>query len=75
MIRRDLQPGDRVHHRGGIYSVSHDGGGQYWGTVLEVKPQHDGTAELLVKRDGPPFWSGENEPTWWASYAIDRVLA
>jgi hypothetical protein len=64
--------GDRVHHRGGIYSLTHEGGGYYWGTVLEVVPQSDGTDELRVQRDEAPFWS--NDPTWWASYAVDRVV-
>lgn len=73
MRRSEISVGDHVHHRGGIYSVSHDGGGQYWGTVLEIVPQHDGTAELLIKRDEAPFWTTENEPTWWATYHIDRV--
>ena len=73
MRASEIRVGDRVHHRGGVYSLSWEGGGMYWATVLEVEPQSDGTYELLVKRDEPPFWTRKNEPTWWASYAIDRV--
>lgn len=48
-------------------------GTKMWGTVLETKPQHDGTVEYLVQRDKPLYTGGPNDPTWWASYHIDRA--
>lgn len=65
-----LPVGARVHHRGEIWSLMNDGGSSGWGTVLQVKPQHDKTFEYEVKRD-KPFLG--NETTWWASYHVDRA--
>lgn len=56
-----VEVGDRVMHRGT----------RMWATVLEVKPQCDGTSELLVQRDAPFFPDWPNNPTWWATYHIN----
>lgn len=69
--RTALQPGDRVHHRGVLWS-RWLGEGQGWGTVMEAKPQHDGSTEYLVQPDEPLLPGGGNEPRWWASYHLDE---
>lgn len=53
--------GDRVMHRGT----------RQWGTVVEVRPQRNGSSELLVQRDDPLIPGFGNEPTWWAIYHLD----
>lgn len=74
-----LAVGARVHHRGGIYSANWKPavgeGGSYWGTVLQVVPQHDRNYEYEVQADAAVLPGYENKPRWWASYHIDRVLA
>lgn len=57
-----IQIGDRARHRGT----------KQWGTVLEVRPQADGTAELVLQRD-PPRFPGDFEGTAnWATYHLDK---
>lgn len=50
--------GDRVRHYGT----------KQWGTVLEVMPQRDGTAELKILRDPPRFTGDSEGETQWATY-------
>jgi hypothetical protein len=57
------QRGDRVYHAGQQFPGAEGG----TATVLEVKPQHDGTFEYWVRRDRPAILGGSLE-TWWASY-------
>jgi hypothetical protein len=83
-VSHPLPIGTRVHHCGGIYSISfflsgsddlegHDDGGPYWGTVLEVKgPYADGSYEYLVERDSPHDPDEPHGYAEWASYHIDR---
>lgn len=61
-----LPVGARVHHRGELWPEAAVTG---TATVLEVKPQRDGTFEYLVQKDKPFLPGDPNEPTWWASYA------
>lgn len=87
MIDHPLPVGARVHHRGGIYSLSYGPydldrlqGGTYWGTVREVElgddgePRRypDGSYEYRIESDFP-LTPGREMERWWASYHIDRV--
>lgn len=73
MAVKRIADGSRVHHAGGIYSRQHNGGGTYWGTVLRSIPQHDGSYEYEVQPDAA-LAGFPNDPTWWGSHHIDRVI-
>lgn len=72
-VNHPLPVGARVHHHAWQFSEA-DGCGHGWGTVLAVKPQHDGSVEYEVQRDEPLAPSLPNKPTWWGSHHIDRLL-
>jgi hypothetical protein len=57
-----VKAGDRVRH----FNT-----GQ-WGKVLQVVPQHDGTAELEVEREQTPGAFCFEGKGWWATYHIDK---
>lgn len=54
--------GDRVRHHGT----------KQWATVLEVHPQRDGTAELVLERDPPRYVGDDQGKAHWATYHCDR---
>lgn len=65
-IAHPFHVGQRVRHDGRRYSL------EPFATVLEVKPQHDGTFEYRVRVDDDAgwLWNFDNpaHETWWASY-------
>lgn len=77
-VAHPLPAGARVHHRGCEWSYGftetqcaakpHWG----WGTVLQCKPQHDGSYEYEIEKDAP-LCEGMSTRYWWASYHIDEA--
>lgn len=57
-----VKSGDRVRHANT----------RQWGTVLEVIPQRDGTAELKIERDLPRYKGDFEGIGFWGTYHCDR---
>lgn len=72
--RRDhpFPEGARVWHRGQQWASWIADRGT--ATVLEAKPQPDGTYEYHVQVDDGISWPTAGGDTWWASYATNRAL-
>lgn len=63
-LAKKIKVGDRVRH----FNV------KQWGKVLEVHPQHDGTAELVVEREVKDKYDTAGKG-YWATYHIDQYEA
>lgn len=64
-----LTVGARVYHYGHQWSGAEDG----TATIVEVKPQRDGTSEYRVQLDRP-LYPGGPEESWWASYHTYKAI-
>lgn len=56
--------GQWVRHRGTLL----------WGEVVEVVPQRDGTLELLIRYERPPWYANPSGLSWWSSAHVNAVM-